>query len=251
MTGLTDDNKRWCVYGIALTHVLVPSIRPILEQEILKEYNDLQLKHGINVQTSHNLPVSKYRKRDMNYENINGNDTTSRIHVDYKVTSHVDFAKLFLLKHMAKFNAFNQTCDASAGLSLLGRIPVFPSRVQNAANVVREGRNAWGHCNFTEWNEANFKKRFDDMKKLVTVVGLRPPDEKKVLADLNDWEAKGTCLSFFIIYFSCCMLLFSATCWCCRCKEIISYLYNYGNHQLSAVIQDCYPGRHMYFIACV
>ena len=192
MTTSTDHIKRWCTYGIALNLVLVSSIRPILDQEILKEYNDLQGKHGINVQTSHNFPVSKYRKRNMNYENINGNDTKSRIHLDYKVTSHIDFAKLILQKHMAKFKAFNETCDASAVLSLLGRIPVFPRPLQTSANTVREGRNAWGHCNFTEWNEANFAKRLDDMKKLVTVVGLSPADESKVLADLEYWEDKGT-----------------------------------------------------------
>jgi hypothetical protein len=198
LTTLTEDNKRWCVYGIALNHVLVPSIRPILEQEILKEYNDLQLNHGIDVQISHNLPVSKYPKCNMKYENINGNGTKSRIPFDYKVISHVDFAKLFLQNYMAKFNAFNETCDASAVLILLGRIPVFHAALQTAANTVREGRNAWGHCKFTEWNEANFTKRFDEMKQLVTGVGLSPADESKILADLKDWEEKGTCLSFIL-----------------------------------------------------
>jgi hypothetical protein len=93
---------------------------------------------------------------------------------------------------MAKFNSFNETCDASAVLILLGRIPVFPRPLQTSANKVREGRNAWGHCNFTEWNETNFAKRLGDMKKLVTVVGLSPADESKVLADLEYWEDKGT-----------------------------------------------------------
>ena len=199
MTKLTDDNKRWCVYGIALNNVLVPSIRPILEQVILNEYNDLQLKHGIAGQKSHSLPVSKYPKRNMKYENINGNDTKSRISFDYKITSHVDFAKLFLQNYMAKFNAFNETCDASAVLLLLGRIPVFNAALQTSANTVREGRNAWGHCNFTEWNEANFTKRFDEMKQLATGVGLSPADESKILADLKDWEDKGTC--FYPLYY--------------------------------------------------
>ena len=122
----------------------------------------------------------------MKYENINGNDTKSRIHFDYKVTSHVDFAKLFLQNYMAKFNAFNQTCDASAVLILLGRIPMFNAALQTAANTVREGRNAWGHCNFTEWNEANFTKRFDEMKQLATGVGLPAADESKIYAP--PWE---------------------------------------------------------------
>ena len=171
------------------------SIRPKLEQVILNEYNDLQLKHGIAGQRSHSLPVLKYPKHNMKYENINGNDKKSRIPFDYKITSHVDFAKLFLHNYMAKFNAFNETCDASAVLLLLGRNPVFHA----AANTVREGRNAWAHCNITEWNEANFTKRFDEMKQLVTGVGLSSADGSKILEDLKDWEEKSTC--FYPLYY--------------------------------------------------
>ena len=131
----------------------------------------------------------------MHYKNINANDIKLKKTIDFKVTSHVDFGKLFLQNNMAKFNAYNETCDASAVLNMFGRIPVFSPVLQTAANVVRDGRNAWAHCNFTEWDEANFKKRFDEMKHLVTEVGLLPADESKVLADLKDWEDKGTKLS--------------------------------------------------------
>ncbi len=48
------------------------------------------------------------------------------------------------------------------------------------------------------WDEANFKKRFSDMKNLVKEVGLLPADESKVLTDLNDWETKGT--EVFILF---------------------------------------------------
>ena len=199
---LTKDNKRWVVFGIVLNHVLLLSIRPVLEQEILKEYNDLKLNHNIDVQTAHSFPSPRYPARNgIDYKNINGNDTKLKRHFDYKVTSHVDFAKLFLQNHMVKFNAFNETCGASAVLSLLARIPVFPVALQNAATVVQEGRNAWTHCKFTEWDEANFRKRFSDMKNLVKEVGLLPADESKVLTDLNDWETKGT--GVFILFFIC------------------------------------------------
>ena len=146
----------------------------------------------------------------MKYENINGNDTKLKpshyksydySNFDYKVTSHVDFAKLFLQNHMAKFNAFNDSCDASAVLNLFGRIPVFSAALRNAANVVREGRNAWGHCNFTDWNKTKFSKRFDDMEQLVTELRLSPADEAKVLADLMDWKDKGNKFyMFFVAY---------------------------------------------------
>ena len=198
------------MFGVALNYVLVPSIRPILEREILKEYNALKLNHGIDVQTIHSFPVPKYPKRDvMKYENINGNDTKLKSphykkfdysKFDYKVTSHVDLVKLFLPSHMAKLKAFDKTCDASAVLNLLGKIPVFSGALQNAANIVREGRNAWAHCNFAEWTEANFKTKFDEMKQLVIEVGLLPhANIPKVLSELRDWEDKGIVISFCII----------------------------------------------------
>ena len=211
LTTLSKKNKRWIVYGIALNHVLVPSIRPLLEQEILKEYNDLKSNHHIDVQITHNFPAPRYpNHKAMRYENINSNDTKLKpphfkkydySNFDYKVTSHVDFAKLFLQSHMAKFNAFYETCDASAVLNLLGRLPVFPSALQNAANIVREpGRNAWAHCKFTEWTEANFKTRFDEMKQLVREVDSLPHANLiDVLSELRDWEVKGIIISFFII----------------------------------------------------
>ena len=183
-------------------------MRRIVKQEILKEYEDLKLNHGIDVQTTHSFPVPKYPTRNgMKYENINGNDTKLRppqyrsydyANFDYKVTSHVDFAKLFLQSHMAKLNAFNDSCDPSAVLTLFVRIPVFSATLQNAAKVVREGRNAWGHCNFMEWNETNFTKRFDDMKQLVSQVGLSSAHEAEVLENLTDWKDKGTKLYIFV-----------------------------------------------------
>ena len=212
---------RWVVFGIALNHVLLLSIRPVLEQEILKEYNDLKLNHNIDVQTAHSFPSPRYPARSgIDYKNINGNDTKLKGHFDYKVTSHVDFAKLFLQNHMAQFNAFNETCDASAVLSLLARIPVFSVALQNAATVVREARNAWTHCKFTEWDEANFKKRFSDMKNLVKEVGLLPADESKVLTDLNDWETKGT--EVFILFFISFLVGFTTQ---YRFVSIQNYLY--------------------------
>ena len=198
---LTEDHKRWIVFGIALNHVLVPSIRRALEQEILVEYNNLKSNHGIDVQVTHSFPAPKYRgEKSMKYENINANDTKLKpphykkydcSKFDYRVKSHVDFGKLFLEIHMAKFNTFDESCDASAVLNLLERIPIFSPDLQNAANVVRKGRNTWGHCNFTEWDEANFRKIFDDMENLAQEISLSPVDKREVLTNLKDWEDKG------------------------------------------------------------
>ena len=38
------------------------------------------------------------------------------------MTSHVDFAKLYVENFMAKFNAFDEHCDASAVLTLCSSV---------------------------------------------------------------------------------------------------------------------------------
>ena len=113
--------------------------------------------------------------------------------------SHVDFAKLYVENHMAKFNAFDECCDASAVLTLLGRVPVFSFDVQSAAGAVREARNAWAHCIFREWDPVNYKQSFAAMEQLVKKLGLPGSSRKDLLAELKDWEEKGI---FFYLYHS-------------------------------------------------
>ncbi|XP_046856185.1 uncharacterized protein LOC124449294 [Xenia sp. Carnegie-2017] len=183
-TLLNDDEKRWCVYGIVLNHVLIPAVRPYLENNILNEYDELKESHNIHVQTIHNFSSPKY-SHDLRYKNINNNETKDKKKFIYEVKSHVDFGKLFLQNHMAKFNCYD-SCDASAVLNLLERIPIFSNQVQNAAKIVRENRNSWAHCNFEKWNKKDFQKRIDNVKKLVNKLCLTNEDE--VLNDINHWK---------------------------------------------------------------
>ena len=48
---VSDNQKRWIVFGIALNKVLVAKIRAFVEQEIRKEYGNLQKSHNIHTQT--------------------------------------------------------------------------------------------------------------------------------------------------------------------------------------------------------
>jgi len=102
------------------------------------------------------------------------------------VTSHVDFAKLYVDNHMAKFNAFDEHCDASAALALLGKVPVFSAAVQSAADGVRQARNAWPQCVFSDWDLLSFSQRLDKMKKLVKSLGLPSADEMYFVNELQD-----------------------------------------------------------------
>ena len=204
---MTDNQKRWLVFGIALNKVLVTQIRPFVEQEVQKEYSNLQTSHNIHTQsTSGRL---KSWPTFLKYENINGNDAYPRLpggRLDYskfdcRVTSHVDFAKLYLENHMARFNAFDEHCDASAILILLGKVPVFSHAVQSAAGDVRQARNAWAHCVFSDWDPVNYQQHFYKMEKLVKELGLLSTIERNLLGELKDWETKGMCLISIVTFF--------------------------------------------------
>ena len=131
--------------GIALNKILVPQIRSFVEQEAGKEYNNLKSSHTIHIQTKpHYLKAWPTSKDFLKYENINCNDGLPKVKkhgkyvydynsFNYQVTSHVDFARLFVQNYMAKFTAFDDHCDTSAVLQLLLRIPAFSSAVQTAA----------------------------------------------------------------------------------------------------------------------
>ena len=198
---MTDNQKRWLVAGIALNKILIPQIRPFVEQGINTEYNKLKARHNIHGQSTSGR-LKKWPatcRKVLKYENINGNDAHPRLPggrfnyslFDCRVTSHVDFAKLYVENYMAKFTAFDDHCDASAVLSLLSGVPVFSAAVQTAARDVRMARNDWAHCVFSKWDEAKFQQSFIEMEHLVKVMALPAADEIRLLGELNDWETKG------------------------------------------------------------
>ena len=191
---VSDEEKRWLVTGLVLNKVLLPHILSKVEQDVKTEYNKLVSSHHIDTQPS----AGRLTRHGvfLKYENINGNDARklSSGKPDYKsfiyhVTSHVDFARLYLQPYMAKFSKFDE-CDASAVLTLLGSVPVFSAATKSAADKVKQNvRNEWAHCDFSQWTEAFFKNCFTDMDVLVTSLGLA--NTHKVTSELKDWESKG------------------------------------------------------------
>ena len=196
---VTDNEKRWLVVGIALNKILIPHVRPLVEQEVNKEYNKLKTRHSIDSQSA-TTRLEKWHKW-LKYENINGNDVLPRLRdgkydycsFNYQVLTHTDFAKLYLESYMIHFNAFDDHLDASAALLLLGRVPVFPGTVQASANSVRNERNDWAHCVFSKWNETKFQDSFSEMEDLVKAMALPSSDEEKIVGELKDWQNKGDC----------------------------------------------------------
>ena len=204
---MTDNQKRWLVAGIALNKILIPQIRPFVDQGINTEYNNLKTRHNIHGQSTSGR-LQKWpatRRKLFKYENINGNDAHPKLPggrfnyslFDCRVTSHVDFARLYVENYMAKFTAFDDHCDASAVLSLLSRVPVFSAAVQTATSDVRMARNDWAHCVFSKWDEAKFQQSFIEMEHLVKVMALPAADERRLLGELNDWGTKGNIENLF------------------------------------------------------
>ena len=111
---LADKQKRWVVIGICLNRLLLPVLRDFTGQEILKHYTSLKSSNRIDTQVfgSH-LIHDTSRSFKLNYSSINNNWATfkrkERLY-DYKVTTDVDLAKLYLEPHMAKFTGETICC---------------------------------------------------------------------------------------------------------------------------------------------
>ena len=182
--------------GLALKD-LVDRIRSFVKKKVLKDYDKLRTSHGIDSQSSCDR-LKSCGFTFLKYENINGNNAKLRdgkfdyAEFDYRVMSHVDYAKLYLQDYMTKFTVFDEHCDASAVLNLLVRVPVFSPTVQKAAESVGNVRNAWAHPVFQDWNPGKFQRCFQDMETLANVLGLPFADKTKLLAALKTWRVTGT-----------------------------------------------------------
>ena len=204
---MTQNQKRWLVVGIALNKILIPQIRRFVEQGINTEYNNLKTSHNIHGQSTSGRLQRWPPRKVLKYENINGNNVHPRLSggrfdyslFDCRVMSHVDFARLYVESYMAHFTAFDDHCDASAVLTLLGGVPAFSAPVQTAAADVRMGRNDWAHCVFSKWDQVKYQQSFIDMEHLVKVLALPAADEGKILGELKDWEIKGNVVKCTLI----------------------------------------------------
>ena len=186
--------------GIALNNILLPQIRPFVEQEIYKEYNNLKTSHNIHTQSTSGRLQRWPARKFLKYENINGNShhpkrPGGKYNIslfDCRVLSHIDFAKLYVENFMAEFIAFDDHCNTVVLLALLRSVPVFSAAVQAAASDVRSVRNDWAHGILSQWNPVTFQQSFVEMEHLVRVMALPAANEAKILEELKYYETKGT-----------------------------------------------------------
>ncbi|XP_076078249.1 uncharacterized protein LOC143048448 [Mytilus galloprovincialis] len=159
----------------------------------------IQKTHGIQTQIyPDQLKQYPNAGHNLNYEAINNNHLIPRVrrtdvgNYDYKVTSHVEFSKLFLKTFMTQYTAFDESCDLSALLGIIINIDTFSKPVKNVALKVRlDVRNPWAHCNFSEWDSLKYQTAFQLLHQLVRCLQLNIIDESSVLAELTKWETNG------------------------------------------------------------
>ncbi|CAG2195420.1 unnamed protein product [Mytilus edulis] len=192
---LDDEKKRWLIVGICVHTIVAPALRSYIEPIINSLYRSMKQNHNIH---SQNFPnhLKKYipTHRDLNYEAINNNKNKKKkfSSYDYNVQNEVDFAKLFLVTHMAHFTGFDHTCDSSALLGLLINIDKFPSIVQKVADKIRSDiRNPWAHCDFSQWDANKYISSFQLMYQLIRNLGFTTTEENRILGDLTIWETNG------------------------------------------------------------
>ena len=109
---LGDKQKRWVVIGICLNRLLLPVLRSFTGQEISKHCTSLKGSNKIDTQVfgSHLTHDGSFK---LNYSSINNNwgrFKRKERSYDYKVTTDVDLAKLYLEPHMAKFTGETICC---------------------------------------------------------------------------------------------------------------------------------------------
>ena len=201
---------------VCLNKVVAPIFQDYLKERMDNHYTSLdgQLKAltppcslstlTFNILTS---PTSDARLKtitsSLKFGNINGN---SDIHkgdktmYDYKVSSSVDLAKLYLPKYLAEFSAFDISLDMSAILRLLGEkslASIFHSSnpfiyIQSIADDVRSNvRNKTSHFNPCVWTKTFFEECFAKMENLVKSIVLPDAHEKAKLDELSTWKKEG------------------------------------------------------------
>ncbi|XP_071149401.1 uncharacterized protein [Mytilus edulis] len=190
---LDDRRKRWLIVGICLHTIISPILRTYVVPIVTKLCYSLTRRNKIHKQTYGSHLESYAPNTQLNYQAINKNTTKrNKAQYDYRVRSAVDLSRLFLKTHMAHFTAFDDSCDSSALLGIIVNIDRFSPVVQaNAKEIRSDIRNAWAHCDFTEWTAIKYTDSFQLMKQLISNLKLSNREEKRILAELNRWAMNG------------------------------------------------------------
>ena len=188
---ISNEERRWVVIGLCFTKVIAPALRKVLASELQNWHNILckppnDIDKQVRGKYMRTLPPSGFH---LNYKSINNNNK-SRGGYDFAVKDALSLAKLFMQPHMAKCTGFDDTMDMSAILAVMCNATPFSSAAADA-EIVRNVRNKWAHCNFSEWNQAVFTASIQSLISFIKTSNLPKADEKFLCDDLDNWKKKG------------------------------------------------------------
>ena len=177
---LTNEDKRHAVVGIALSTVLIPTLRNYVDKKLTVFYNTLVEKHKVNSPESDLFRPSEY---GFQYDDQN----------NYIINNHNELAKLYLKKDMAKqFKTItDETTDASALLGIMGWASCFKKESDLVHKIRQNVRNQWGHCNMSEWTQIKFFESFQLMIELMRILPNHVKEKENTIKSLVEWQEDG------------------------------------------------------------
>lgn len=210
---VSDEEQRMLCVQVCLNKIVAPVLRDYVKQGMDKHYTSLdgQLKaltppcslSTLTYPSPTSDPGLRPIIKSLKFGNINGNFDVhggDKTMYDYKVSSPVDLAKLYLPNYLAKFSAFDTSLDMSAILRLLGEkslAPIFSSSspvicIQSIADDVRHNvRNMTAHFDPCVWTKTVFEECFEKMEDLVKSIVLPAALQKTKLDELSEWKTDG------------------------------------------------------------
>ncbi|XP_022807039.1 uncharacterized protein LOC111344106 isoform X1 [Stylophora pistillata] len=199
-----DKQFRCHIFGWALGATLIPHIFKKVNDKVKEDYTQVVETHGIDVQGPQSplkrWPADFHWKFD--YKNINGNREASRDGksdhslLNYNVSNHVDFARLYVGQHAAEDITFNGDSDPRPLLCVIAHGPFFSAAARRAARYLMDARDDWAHFLYSKWNLEKFNRCFKELEQLVVEMDLCSEVQKKLVGQIDMWQTIGTRLQF-------------------------------------------------------
>ena len=197
-----DKQFRCHIFGWALGATLIPHIFKKVNDKVKEDYTQVVETHGIDVQGPQSplkrWPADFHWKFD--YKNINGNREASRDGksdhslLNYNVSNHVDFARLYVGQHAAEDITFNGDSDPRPLLCVIAHGPFFSAAARRAARYLMDARDDWAHFLYSKWNLEKFNRCFKELEQLVVEMDLCSEVQKKLVGQIDMWQTIGNIL---------------------------------------------------------
>ena len=128
-------------------NTLIPALREHVNKEMSTFFKAVDKKYNISTNPDHSF--TKDERFLLNFENK----------VKHKISSHHELAKLYLQPYMRKqiTTITDPSFEASAVLNVIINSSCFPKSQEQLVEELRNVRNQWAHCNFSEWTQLQYQ----------------------------------------------------------------------------------------------